>query len=343
MTPDFRILLAGPGTFHFAIAADNRGNTCIRALSGNTSSLIVSELMGDGIYQVRSHDEVFFHGGRVANPESVVPPDCGCPVGAPAVRAESPAPVPSAPAPVVAAQPAPIPEAKPALAAPVTSATGSAPQLVQLLEVSTLHTPEGLAVEILANGAISGDARKLANPERIVIDLPNVVAYSNARPLAVNTSALKSIRVAQFQNQPAITRVVLDLTAPQDFELVQGTNRLTVKLHGPAQPAADQAVKPAAQPNHPSEPTPTPRGEVHVQVEAPFVFRGDQPAGVPPPLAARLFLVTLPPLLMENARVDGPGAVAELTPPPSAAPSQERKAHKGLLGRVRSLFAAIFH
>jgi hypothetical protein len=227
----------------------------------------------------------------------------------------------------------------------VTSATGSAPQLVQLREVSALHTPEGLAVEILANGAISGNAQKLANPERIVIDLPNVVAYSNARPLAVNTGALKSIRVAQFQNQPAITRVVLDLTAPQDFELVQGTDRLTVKLHRPAQPAADQAVKPAAQPNHPNEPTPAPppRGEVHVQVEAPFVFRGDQPAGVAPPLVARLYLVTLPGLLMETARVDRPVAAAELTPPPSPAPSQERKPHKGLLGRVRSLFAAIFH
>jgi hypothetical protein len=79
MTPDFRLLLAGPGEFHFAIRADSRGNTCVRALNKNTASIIVTELMGEGIYQVRPGEQVYFHEGHVAQPEGTAPLDCGCP------------------------------------------------------------------------------------------------------------------------------------------------------------------------------------------------------------------------------------------------------------------------
>lgn len=82
VTPDLRLLLAGPGTFHFAIGAGAHGDTCVRALANNTASLIVSELMGDGVYQVKPNEAVLFHDGRVANPEPLTG-ECGCPAPAP--------------------------------------------------------------------------------------------------------------------------------------------------------------------------------------------------------------------------------------------------------------------
>jgi len=94
MTPDFRLLLAGPGEFHYAIRADSRGNTCVRALASNTASIIVTELMGEGIYQVRPGEQVYFHEGHVAQPEATTPLDCGCPPPPEVERAEAKVPEP---------------------------------------------------------------------------------------------------------------------------------------------------------------------------------------------------------------------------------------------------------
>jgi hypothetical protein len=89
MTPDFRILLAGPGIFHFAISSDSEGNACVRALPQDSASLIVTELNGDGTYQVKPNVQVLFKHGSVANPTPLVPPDCGCPAPPPPVQVAS--------------------------------------------------------------------------------------------------------------------------------------------------------------------------------------------------------------------------------------------------------------
>jgi hypothetical protein len=103
MTPDFELTFTGPGLFHLAISTDQSGNTCVQSLHGNTGSVRVSELMGDGSYTVTPGEQLIFRAGQASNPGQVVA-NCGCPTVVPMQRAEA-----EAPQAVTVPAPAPLP------------------------------------------------------------------------------------------------------------------------------------------------------------------------------------------------------------------------------------------
>ena len=83
VTPDFRIQVTGPGVSHIALGSDAKGTTCVKAMEGNSSSVIVSEMMGSGTYHVAQGRSVVFREGKleqVSDNEDV----CGCPAAKPA-------------------------------------------------------------------------------------------------------------------------------------------------------------------------------------------------------------------------------------------------------------------
>ncbi len=115
MTPDFQLQLLGPGAFHFAISADDRGNVCVQSMRNDTGTIRLTELMGDHSYDVRPGDQWFFRNGKAMDPGGVVG-NCGCPLP-PASLSASAEPPPSA-APVPQPTPQPMPPASTTAAPP---------------------------------------------------------------------------------------------------------------------------------------------------------------------------------------------------------------------------------
>jgi hypothetical protein len=82
LTPDFRLLLPGPGRLHIAVRVNPKGDTCVQSLPSNSSAIVISEGMGEESYQVKSNEAVIFNGGRISG---AIPTreSCGCPAPPP--------------------------------------------------------------------------------------------------------------------------------------------------------------------------------------------------------------------------------------------------------------------
>jgi hypothetical protein len=99
--------------------------------------------------------------------------------------------------------------------------------------VAVLGGTGSLELEIDANARINPQTQLIANPDRLVIDFPNAVPGNSLHDLAVNRGAVKGVRVGLFSANPPVTRVVVDLRKPQDFQLFPSGNNIIVKLPVP--------------------------------------------------------------------------------------------------------------
>ena|ERR1039458_3926409 len=91
---------------------------------------------------------------------------------------------------------------------------------------------DAMEVEIQTSGAtVVPDTQAITGPDRIVVDFPGALPAAELRPLTVNRGVLKSVRSGLFFSNPPITRVVLDLTQPQSYQISTIQNTIVVKLN----------------------------------------------------------------------------------------------------------------
>ena len=89
---------------------------------------------------------------------------------------------------------------------------------------------DGPAVEILSTRPLVPSIQAISDPDRLVIDLPNARLETPQKRINVQADQISTIRADQFQQNPPVARVVVDLLAPRAYTWDAAGNRLVVHL-----------------------------------------------------------------------------------------------------------------
>ena len=79
LTPDFRILIGGPGSADVKVRLGQRGDTCVDNAGANAPYVLVTSVFDNGIYRVQAGQRVMFQHGSTAAVVDAEKEACGCP------------------------------------------------------------------------------------------------------------------------------------------------------------------------------------------------------------------------------------------------------------------------
>jgi hypothetical protein len=152
LTPDFRILIGGPGAAEVKVRLGQHGDTCVDNAGANAPYVLVSSVFEGGAYRVQPGQRVMFQHGSLHEVVDQEKEPCGCPPPAPKGN-EFPLAQSEGLAPLAA--PAPSPAAKP----------GVAPQTTETLAYNSAdHAPQPIADAQPAAASASATQNPAASP-----------------------------------------------------------------------------------------------------------------------------------------------------------------------------------
>jgi hypothetical protein len=92
ITPDLSLQLSGPGSYHFALGVNKKGDTCVKALPDNHGVILITELLGSTVYKTNIAESTMFRSGKLDS-NTALTEECGCPIAQPSLQAAAPKPV----------------------------------------------------------------------------------------------------------------------------------------------------------------------------------------------------------------------------------------------------------
>lgn len=161
----------------------------------------------------------------------------------------------------------PVPSTPTQASAAVQPATKSAPRGPAAISgVSVKSGPAGETyVDIATTQPSKYNVLHLTNPTRLVVDFEGAQAATSQRSFAAQSEWVKSVRVGQFREKPAIARVVADLNGNPVFDVHAQPGGVRVEVRSrsaktaaatPPAVTAPVAVKPAEKPVEVAKTTP---------------------------------------------------------------------------------------
>lgn len=162
MTPDFRILIGGPGSSELKIRLGDGGDTCIDNSGANAPYVVVTSLFDSGLYRVQPGQRVMFQHGSLREVVDEEKEPCGCPA-APASPAANEFPLAQS----EGLAPTPAPKAAPQQ--PSAPSSQAAPPLVymgtdQAAQTATLQPQPAAVTPVPAPQTASPEPAKKKKP-----------------------------------------------------------------------------------------------------------------------------------------------------------------------------------
>ncbi|MBI3665144.1 MAG: AMIN domain-containing protein [Acidobacteria bacterium] len=101
-------------------------------------------------------------------------------------------------------------------------------------DISLLRQALGLTVLVRVGPGVRYREMKLQSPDRIVVDIPNsrLAVPPEQRQQKVNHSIVRTVRASQFQIDPAVSRIVLDVTSIPRYEIRSVPSGLEIRVLG---------------------------------------------------------------------------------------------------------------